>query len=232
MVVSSPYLNNKAGRMVLVLLSAALLHALPVLAQSQLRPSDVHRENSPVDGVFRDDSLYTLTLGGERAVLGFRSEDRRLRFEISKEGNAAASAELPATRKMEFLLPLLTRFFEEYGKDPRYTFVMNFYTEMTTRIADMAVDSKEWDRRTGAAAKAGNDFVLKKLKASSAPYRELAATVRVLGYRINVESIENRIVLPFKEFSRYEKSMMTTHPSPSDKLPGGVSVYFVLEKEH
>lgn len=228
---STAYAQTTAGRFLSTSLHIVLCLAfglsIPLTpASGQLRAGDVRKENAPSGSVMRDDFLYSLTQGDVRAVLGFRSDGRRIRFEVSKNGNVPASADMAAARKMEFLKPLLQRFFAEQGRAAGYTFVMNYYTEMGTRMADEAVRSKEWDVRAGRAVKSGNDFVLTLLKRSSAPYAELAATAEALHYSVTVGSIENRIVLPFREFSSYEKTLMTTTPGPGDKLPCGASVFF------
>lgn len=202
-----------------------------VFADDQPRASDVRREMPKVGSVFRDDEDYTLTVGDVRAILGFRRDMQRLRFELSLGGHVEASASMAAARKMEFLRPLLERFFSDQGYGRHYTFAMNFYTELGARIADSAVHSKEWDRRTGRSIKAGDDFILKLLKQTTAPYIELSSTMQSFHYQLTIESIENRIVLPFRDFNSYEKKLMATRPDPNEKLPCGASIYFVLTKE-
>jgi len=218
----------------LILLSAVLIVVFPcapILPHNQLSSPDVRRERPAASNIFKENVTYSLVDGNWRAELGFRSTDLHLRFEMSQNGKVEASAELPVARKMEFLRPLLERFFEEQGYQPRYGFSMNFYTEMGTRLADAAVQSKDWDTRTGRTYNRGIDFILQFLTHSVSAYSELASVVGSFHYRIRVESIENRIVLPVREFSRYEKTLLTTNPKPGDQLPCGASVFFTLEQE-
>jgi len=203
-----------------------------VLSLAQVRSSDVRRETPQPGSVFRDDVVYTLKDGDLQVELGFRRSDERLRFQLLRNGKAEASANIAAARKMDYLRPLLKRFFEEQGSGARYNFSMNFYTEIGARIADAAARSRDWNLRTGKSVRAGDDFTLRILKQSSFPYKELASTLESFQYKVAVDSIENRIVLPYENLTSYEKALMTTTPNPRDKLPCGASVYFVFIKEN
>lgn len=213
-------------RTVWAVAAAVFLSVCAVAGPQQL---DISRETAPADNLFGDSTQYSAVAEGNRIVLGYNADLQRLRLSVVRASDGTMAGEVAAATKMTWLQQLLKRFFADQAPLDRYSFAINGYTEMSSRIADAAFASKDWNLRTGSDRR-GEDFVLNLLKRSPAVYRELVGTFRAFGYHVAVESLENRLVLRYAELTEHEKVLMKTKPDSDDKLPLGASVYFVVTR--
>jgi hypothetical protein len=189
---------------------------------------DIVRETPTVDNLFGETAQYSAVGEGNRIILAYNANLQRIRFSVVRASDAKMAVDVPAVKKMGWLQQLLTSFFADHPREDRYSFAINGYTEMSTRIADAAIASKDWDPRTGSSIRQGDDFVLNFLKQSDAAYRELEEAFQAFGYLVTVDSIENRIVMRYAALSAHEKNLMKAKPKAGDRVPLGASVYFIV----
>lgn len=185
---------------------------------------------SRVDAASTEGKLvYRFAKDLDSGELIFNPKTGDLRFLVRHGGKDLSTAEaVSAIDKMKLLRPLLEQVFKESGKADQYRLAVAHYSEVSERVWNAVVVSKDWNRGTGRPLHGNTASFLKSVLSESHAYSELSETVGEFGYEVHVGEIEKIVVLPVQQFPAVDRQRIHGIVQPKDKLPYAWSEYFIL----
>lgn len=233
-------LPTKTSFLLLTILSLSLLSGS---VQAQLRPENVQigpeRDRDYVTNYAISDGEDHAELTVDRSLAAMTNDPRvaqklhtLLQFDAWHEGDRyrmRAKTDLPISRKMELLRPLMERMFQTEKSERAYSFTIAGYEELGQRLLALASKSKEWNRHSGYSRQ-GHSFIVELLNHGDA-YPELAQTVGEFNYQVRVSSVEKIMVLPVSRLTSEERASITGPVKNTDKFPANALIYFMLTRD-
>jgi hypothetical protein len=156
------------------------------------------------------------------ASLDVIPERRAIRF-------SSSNPESPLERRIEELRSLLSAFFRNHPKEPRYSFTFGQYPELNARMASAASCSPQWDAAAGRSRSGTTAAWLRETLGRAQAFRELTPVFETFGYRIDIAAMESiALCRPTEiDWARAPRSCQSPLPSTA-KVPCGALLTFAL----
>ena len=192
--------------------------------------AEVIQKEYVTEGSRKGELLLRLAHGEVKAELGWDKKDEILRFEATRGTLSAADSNVPIQEKLGLLRLLLGRLFQESDLPDTFTFIINYLSELNSRLVEASAESKAWDKTKGRPFSGTTNRFVKDLMNERHLYVDLEKVFEGVGYSVAVSDVENVLVEEVRNMKDTGSVSLRNKLLPREKLPTTASLYFAVKR--
>jgi hypothetical protein len=182
------------------------------------------------EGMRKGELLLRLTHGEVKAELGWDTNNQILRFEAARGVLSAADSNVSIEEKLDLLRLLLRRLFQAADLPDTFTFIINYLSELNSRLAEASAESKAWDKKNGCPLSGTTNRFVRQLMNERHLYVDLEKVFEEVDYSVTVSDVENVLVEEVRHLKDTGSVLLRNRLLPREKLPTSASVYFAVKR--
>jgi hypothetical protein len=177
----------------------------------------------------KNELLLRLAHGEVKAELGWDENNQILRFEATRGALSAADSNVSIEEKLGLLRLLLRRLFQAVDLPDTFTFIINYLSELNSRLVEASAESKAWDKTKGRPFSGTTNRFVKDLMNERHLYVDLEKVFEGVGYSVTVSDVENVLVEEVRKLKDIGSVSLRNRLLPRERLPTTASFYFAVK---